>query len=511
MFTQQDTEQLFQQGIELKDAKRQQETVKNHAFVSVVRPAVANDGVLMMDEAEIRQIIGFYEQNAPEEKIVKFVPASGAASRMFKDLHSFRNGDASELTTKSVSFFFEHLSEFAFFQALKKKITDNGLNLSELLKKKDYFTVIDYLLTEKGLNYAKTPKGLIFFHQYGAVSRTAFEEHWVEAAEYGCDADKNAHLHFTVSPEHKEDFEQLKNDLLPQYEQQYGMQFHIEFSIQYSATDTLAFAEDNTPFRTETGELVLRPGGHGSLIKNLNEIDADILFIKNIDNVCLDKYKKDTIIYKKLLVGLLLDFKKQIFRFLHEMEHKLLSEEQLQEIEQFLQSKFFISLSDAYKHLPLAEKQAVLFEKLNRPIRICGMVKREDEPGGGPFWVQNAADEISLQIVETSEMDLSDPTQKVCLDKSEFFNPVDLVCSLKNYRGKPFNLPDYVDFSRYFISEKSQNGKRLKAIENPGLWNGAMSDWLTVFVAVPLATFSPVKTVNDLIRKEHNEFAHKSQ
>jgi hypothetical protein len=507
MFTQQDIERLLQQGIEVKEAERQHEIVKNNSgFLSVVKPAVSGDGILTMDEYCMRQIIRSYEQNTHNEKIVKFVPASGAASRMFKDLHSFRDGNTSESVRKEVNFFFEHLTEFAFFHALKQKLTENGLNLAELLKKKDYFTIIDYLLTEKGLNYAKTPKGLIFFHQYETLARTAFEEHLVEAMEYACDANKNVHLHFTVSPEHWEGFETLKNNLLPQYEQLCGIQFNIEFSTQHSSTDTMAFAADNMPFRTEKGELIFRPGGHGSLLKNLNEIDADVLFIKNIDNVCLDRYKKDTITYKKLLVGLLLEFKKQIFNFLHEMEYELLSEEKLTEIEQKKKKKFFISMPNSYQNLSLAEKQNLLFERLNRPIRICGMVKREEEPGGGPFWVKNAAGKISLQIVETSEMNLFDKSQKECLDKSEFFNPVDLVCSLKNYRGKPFNLSDYLDFSRYFISEKSQNGMPLKAIENPGLWNGAMSDWLTIFAEVPLSTFSPVKTVNDLLRKEHNQF-----
>jgi hypothetical protein len=506
MFTEQDREQLFQQGIEVKEAERQYDIVKNNSgYVDVVKPAVSGCGILAMDENYKQQLISRYEQNLSNEKIVKFVPASGAASRMFKDLHSFRNGGTSASATKAARFFFEHLHEFAFFQALKKKIAENGLNLAELLEKKDYCTVIDYLLTEKGLNYAQTPKGLILFHQYGEIARTAFEEHLVEAMEYACDKAQNVRLHFTVSPEHWSAFETVKNDLVPQYEQQYGTPFDIEFSTQHSSTDTLAFAADNTPFRAEDGKLVFRPGGHGSLIKNINEIDADILFIKNIDNVCLDKYKKDTIVYKKLLIGLLLDLKMLIFNFLNEMEGELLSEEKLQEIERFLQEKFFITMPDSYQNLSLAEKQNGLFEKLNRPVRICGMVKREDEPGGGPFWVKNPQGEISLQIVETSEMDLSDLSQKERLDSSEFFNPVDLVCLLKNYRGKAFNLSDYVDFSRYFISEKSQNGKPLKAIENPGLWNGAMSDWLTVFAEVPLSTFSPVKTVNDLLRKEHNQ------
>ena len=507
MFTQQEIEQLFQQEIEIKEVERQCAIVKNDGgFVTVARPAVSDDGILTVCENSVHQIISNYMQNPPKEKIVKFVPASGAASRMFRDLHSYGDSDTAEPTVKSVTHFFEHLNEFAFFPALKKKITEDGQNVAELLRKKDYFTLIDYLLTEKGLNYANTPKGLLFFHQYGTTSRTAFEEHLIEAMEYACDTDKNVYLHFTVSPEHWEDFELLKNELASHYEQQFGIQFHIEFSTQHSSTDTLAFAADNTPLRTEEGKLVFRPGGHGSLLKNLNEIDADIVFIKNIDNVCLDRYKKDTIAYKKLLIGLLLEYKKQIFRFLHEMDKELLSEEKLTEIEQFLQSTFFIFLPDTYQNLPLAEKQTILFEKMNRPVRICGMVKREDEPGGGPFWVKNAENEISLQIVETSEMNLSEKSQKECLDNSEFFNPVDLVCSLKNYRGKSFDLLDYVDFSRYFITEKSQNGTPLKAIENPGLWNGAMSDWLTVFVAVPLSTFSPVKTVNDLLRKEHNNF-----
>ena len=503
MFTQQDIEQLTQQDIAMKDAERQCDTVRNNSrFVEVVRPAISNDGILTLDENRVRQVVSGYEQEISREKIVKFVPASGAASRMFKDLHNFREGTTAK--QKTITDFFEHLHEFAFFKELKQKIAENGENLSELLQKKDYAALIDYVLTEKGLNYAQTPKGLILFHQYGTVARTAFEEHLVEAMEYACDADKNVYLHFTVSPEHWEAFENLKNDLVPQYEQQFDIQFFIEFSTQYSSTDTLAFAADNTPFRTTDGRLLLRPGGHGSLLKNLDEIDADIVCIKNIDNVCLDRYKQDSITYKKLLVGLLLEYKNQIFNLLQEMENELLSEEKLQEIEKFLQERFFVSVPDTYKNLSLAERQNILFEKLNRPIRICGMVKREDEPGGGPFWVKNVQGEISLQIVETSEINLAEDTQKNCLDKSEFFNPVDLVCSLKNYRGKPFYLPDYVDFSRYFVSEKSQNGTTLKAIENPGLWNGAMSDWLSIFVAVPLSTFSPVKTVNDLLRKEHN-------
>ena len=507
MFTQQDIEQLFQQEVEIEEAERQCGIAQNGCgFVSVVRPAVSNDGILTIDEQSVHQIVSGYQQRHPTEQIVKFVPASGAASRMFKELHAYRDGNTAEPTEKSVTFFFDHLNEFAFFQTLKQKIAEDGLNIAELIQNKDYCTLIDYVLTEKGLNYAQTPKGLILFHQYEAIARTAFEEHWVEAMEYACDADKNIYLHFTVSPEHWENFEILKNELVLKYEQLFGIQIHIEFSTQYASTDTLAFAADNTPLRTEAGKLVFRPGGHGSLLKNLSEIDADIVCIKNIDNVCLDRYKKDTIVYKKLLIALLLEFKNQIFNFLHEMDNELLSEEKLQEIEKFLQEKFFVSLPDSYQGLSLAEKQNVLFEKLNRPVRICGMVKREEEPGGGPFWVKNENGEISLQIVETSEMNLADKTQKECLEKSEFFNPVDLVCLLKNYRGKPFNLSDYVDFSRYFVSEKSQNGVPLKAIENPGLWNGAMSDWLTVFAAVPLSTFSPVKTVNDLLRKEHNSF-----
>jgi len=506
MFSKQDIEQLLQHGIDLKEAERQQEIVKNSSsYVHVVRPATVNDGILFIDEKDLNSMNAHYEQNPPTEKMVKFVPASGAASRMFKDLHAYEENSAVPMP-KSVAFFFEHLNEFAFFNLLKKELSKNGLDLSELLEKEAYSTIIDYVLAEKGLSYAKTPKGLVFFHQYGESIRTAFEEHWVEAMEYACSEEKNTYLHFTVSPEHLDGFENLKNNLLLQYEQQYGIQFNIEFSTQHPSTDTLAFSADHTFFRTEKGELVFRPGGHGSLIKNLNDIDADLVFIKNIDNICLDRYKKDTITYKKALINLLLELKKQIFDFLYEMDNDLLSEERLMEIEAFLQKNFFISMPSSYQALSLAEKQNALFEKLNRPIRIGGMVKREDEPGGGPFWVKNAQGEMSLQIVETSEMNLSDKEQKECLDKSQFFNPVDLVCSLKNYRGKHFDLFDYIDFSRYFIAEKSQNGKLLKAIENPGLWNGAMSNWLTVFVVVPLSTFSPVKTINDLLRKEHNHF-----
>ncbi len=508
MFSPLDLTQILQHGISKDSAERQQDIVnQNKINVNIIKPALKQDGLFLFGKQDINNIISGYSKKIAGQEIVKFVPASGAATRMFKDLfialEELSGDEMFDNYTDAVSTFFENLPRFAFFDLLKERLMKKGLDIDKLLAEKKYQPVLLCLLTEQGLNYAKLPKGLLLFHRYVQHTRTALEEHLTEAAGYACGDDKVARLHFTVSPEHMDHFQLHCRQVVPLYEKQFGITYKIDFSTQHSSTDTIAFTKDNEPFRNRKGSLVFRPGGHGSLIENLNNIKADIVLIKNIDNVTLDKYKPDTIEYKKLLVSFLLSLREQVFACLNRFDKQSLSSEEIKKAEDFLRDKFFIRLEEGYDNLPLADKQVYLYRILDRPIRVCGMVQREEEPGGGPFWVKDSNGKLSLQIVETSEMDLSDLSQQANLETSEFFNPVDLACSVKNHRGEPFNLLDFVDYSRYFISEKSHEGKTLKAIENPGLWNGAMSDWLTVFIAVPLSTFTPVKTVNDLLRKEH--------
>jgi hypothetical protein len=402
----------------------------------------------------------------------------------------------------SVSLFFENLPKFAFFDALKECLEKDNLDIEKLLSEKKYLPILQYLLTEKGLDYGKSPKGLLLFHRFFDQRRTALEEHLVEAT-YVSGNDKTVYLHFTVSPEHLEDFKAHCREVVPPYEKLFGVEYKIDFSFQQPSTDTIAFTTDNQPFRDKNGHLVFRPGGHGSLIENLNKIDADIILIKNIDNVSMERNRSDTTDFKKLLVCFMIRLQIRVFEYLNKFDTQPCFAENIEDVEVFLQKILFIRLTEDYFKLSLEEKQAYLHRFLNRPMRVCGVVKREEEPGGGPFWVRNENGEESLQIVETSEIDATDPKQMEILDKSVYFNPVDVACSTKNYRGEAFHLPDFVDYSRYFVSEKSHEGKTLKAIENPGLWNGAMSDWITVFLSVPLTTFTPVKTVNDLLRKEH--------
>ena len=514
MFSQSDIDQITAHGIPLPSAQRQQEIVCEEKPIEIIKPALKDDGVFSFGESEIMYLIADYKKQILDKSIIKFVPASGAATRMFKDLFDAWNNikvNPSYQLSNATKLFFDKLPQFAFFDDLKQCMNQQGKCLKEAIAEKNYGIILEYLLAEKGLNYAYLPKGLLLFHQYDDNKRTAFEEHLAETAMYACNDDKIARLHFTVSEEHQTLFEKHCREVVPNYEKQFGIHYQIDFSVQHSSTDTIAFAQDNTPFRNEKDDLLFRPGGHGSLIENLNNLNADIVLIKNIDNVTLDNHKKDTVIYKKVLVSFLLKVQQQIFNYLNFFNNQTDNENIIAEIELFLKDNFFISLPTSYLNFSLQEKQEFLYQTLNRPIRICGMVKQENEPGGGPFWVKDLNDNLSLQIVEMSEMNLSDPKQQEILNNSQFFNPVDLACSLKNHKGEKFDLHKFIDHSRYFVSEKSHEGQILKAIENPGLWNGAMSNWLTVFVAVPLSTFSPVKTVNDLLRKEHSSFIAFSQ
>ena len=457
MFSQSDIDQITAHGIPLQSAQRQQEIVCEERPIEIIKPALKDDGVFFFEQQEITHLIADYEKQIFGKSIVKFVPASGAATRMFRELFDTWNNikvNPSYQLSNAAKLFFDKLPQFAFFDDLEQCMNQQEICLKEAIAEKNYGIILEYLLAEKGLNYAHLPKGLLLFHQYDDNKRTAFEEHLAEAAMYACNDDKIARLHFTVSKEHKVLFEKHCRKIVPNYEKQFGIHYQIDFSVQHSSTDTIAFAQDNTPFRNKKGDLLFRPGGHGSLIENLNNLNVDIVLIKNIDNVTLDIHKKDTVIYKKVLVSFLLKVQQKIFEYLNLFDNQTDNENIIAEIGLFLKDNFFISMPTSYPNLSLREKQDFLYQTLNRPIRICGMVKQENEPGGGPFWVKDLNNNLSLQIVEMSEMNLSDPKQQAILNDAQFFNPVDLVCSLKNYKGGKFDLHKYIDHSRYFVSEK---------------------------------------------------------
>ena len=470
MFDEKDLEQFKKKGTNAESVKAQLELIKNgFPFLELEAAASIGNGIMAFDDSQRNVYIKTWDAYCSDGKhsITKFVPASGAASRMFKDLFAFLDADYSVPTTKFEKTFFDGIEKFAFFKDL------------------------DAL-----------PKGLLKFHSYKTSARTPFEEHMAESSMYASGNDGVVNIHFTVSPEHWPLFKKLADSCSKSFSKRFGTTYSITFSEQKPSTDTVAAAADGTPFRNDDGSILFRPGGHGALIENLNELDTDIVFIKNIDNVVPDHLKTDTVTYKKLLAGVLVNIQSKVFDYLHLLDSGKCTAAKLKTISNFVTETLCCRSSDLDK---LDSKQLAewLHSKLNRPIRVCGMVKNVGEPGGGPFLAYNSDGTVSLQILESSQIDLNDARKKEMFTKGTHFNPVDLVCAVRNYKGKHFNLPDYVDKATGFISSKSKNGRELKALELPGLWNGAMSDWNTIFVEVPLSTFNPVKTVNDLLRPQH--------
>ncbi|MCL1851113.1 MAG: DUF4301 family protein [Bacteroidetes bacterium] len=460
-------------------------------FAHIARNVTIGNGIVKFSEKEIQHWIDIYELKAKNKEIVKFVPASGAASRMFKDLY---DALLNENPNEKAKLYVDKIRDFAFFEDLKKTIEKNRISFDEVMHDETSKIPFEYLLEEKGLNYGNLPKGLLKFHKYANETRTALEEHLVESALYAKSGDDVCRLHFTVSPNHLEKFEELVAEVKDRYEQRFGITYQITYSIQEPSTDTLAAELDNTPFRDKNGDLLFRPGGHGALIENLNKIHADLVFVKNIDNVTTEDNLKPTLLYKKALAGYLFYLQEKSFNYQEQLIDNQLSNDNLKEIIDFAENELFIQFEN---EKPTPEK---VLQKLHRPMRICGVVKNEGEPGGGPFWVTNRKGETSLQIVESSQIDKSNPQQKDFMTSASHFNPVDMFCCYKDISDKFFNLVQYVDPYTGFISEKSYEGRILKAMELPGLWNGAMADWITVFVEVPLSTFNPVKTVFDLLR-----------
>lgn len=504
MLSQEDLRQIASKGISEEQIAVQLDEFKTgFPFLKLEAAAAIGKGIIAPEESEREQMIAAWDAYKAEgKKIVKFVPASGAASRMFKDMFAFLSADYDVPTTDFEKKYFDNIHHFAFFGALDEKCVENcGKGIDQLMAEGNYKAVVANMLEAKGLNYGQLPKGLLLFHNYENGPRTPMEEHLVEGALYAA-SNGEANVHFTVSHEHMALFEQKVESKVDGYADKYGIKYNISFSEQKPSTDTIAANPDNTPFRTEDGKLLFRPGGHGALIENLNEIDADVIFIKNIDNVVPDRLKGDTVTYKQLIAGVLVTLQKKAFEYLRLLDTGRYDHEQLEEIIRFLQRDLCCRNADI-KLLEDAELVIYLHKKLNRPMRVCGVVKNVGEPGGGPFLTYNQDGTVSLQILESSQIDKSNVEYQKMFTEGTHFNPVDLVCAVKDYKGNRFNLPEFVDKSTGFISSKSKNGKELKALELPGLWNGAMSDWNTVFVEVPLSTFNPVKTVNDLLREQH--------
>lgn len=504
MLSQQDLSQIAGKGIsEEKLNKQLEEFETGFPFLKLEAAAAVGHGIMAPDEEEREAYVQAWDAyKAQGKNIVKFVPASGAASRMFKNMFAFLSADYTEPTTDFEKQYFDNIKKFAFREALCEKCRLNdGKRIKELIADGNYKAVVANMLEPKGLNYGQLPKGLLLFHNYEDGPRTPMEEHLVEAALYASSKGE-ANVHFTVSHDHLELFKAKVAEKVETFAKKYGVKYNISFSEQKPSTDTVAVNPDNTLFRNEDGSMLFRPGGHGALIENLNDINADVVFIKNIDNVVPDRLKDETVTYKQLIAGVLVTLQKKAFAYLEKLEKGEYTHEYLEEIIRFVQRDLCCRKADI-KELEDADLVIYLRKKLNRPMRVCGVVKNVGEPGGGPFLTYNQDGTVSLQILESSQIDKTNEEYQKMFTEGTHFNPVDLVCAVKDYKGQPFNLPDFVDKSTGFISSKSKNGKELKALELPGLWNGAMSDWNTVFVEVPLATFNPVKTVNDLLREQH--------
>ena len=504
MLSQQDQQQLASKGISEAQVEHQLGQFKTgFPFLRLEAAAAIGNGIVAPDEQERKQYVEAWQQYKAEgRRVVKFVPASGAASRMFKDMFAFVDAPYDVPTTDFEKKYFDNIEHFAFYGELDAACQKNcGKSIKQLIADGEYKAVAANMLKAEGLNYGQLPKGLLLFHNYPEGPRTPMEEHLVEGALYAA-SNGEAHVHFTVSHEHMELFRQKVAQKADHYAQKYGIKYDITFSEQKPSTDTIAANPDGTPFRNSDGSLLFRPGGHGALIENLNEIEADVIFVKNIDNVVPDRLKADTVEWKQVIAGVLVSLQKKAFEYLRLLDTGRYTHEQIEEIIRFVQHDLCCRKADI-KQLEDADLVIYLRGKLNRPMRVCGVVKNVGEPGGGPFLTYNQDGTVSLQILESSQIDKSNKEYMEMFTKGTHFNPVDLVCAVRDYKGQPFDLPKYVDPSTGFISQKSKSGKELQALELPGLWNGAMSDWNTVFVEVPLSTFNPVKTVNDLLREQH--------
>ena len=507
-FSAKDKDQLSALGITAEKAAEQIIVFKQGIPpVRLEEAAIVGNGIVRLDEAEQHQFKVRYREQLPGKNVLKFVPASGAASRMFKILFEFLeafnpDSDNLELFLKEpkwqgIKQFRDGLSNFPFFQLVSSRIDLQGTDSG-----KDLYAFIREMIAPEGLNYGFFPKGMLPFHKYGEALSTPFEEHLREAAAHAS-SNGSAILHFTISEAHRSLFENEFTEIHERVTQETGCQFQVGYSYQKASTDTLAVTPENEPFRDQDGKLLFRPGGHGALIENLDEQQADIIFIKNIDNVTIRANQPLLTDWKEILGGYLFDIQKETFDWLHQLDNGSNTGIDIERLVGFVKNKLNTPIPDTFALLNIDEQCSFLRDCLNRPIRICGMVKNEGEPGGGPFWVRSSDGKVSLQIVESAQVDLSEASQQEIFKSATHFNPVDLVCGVRDYKGQKFKLTDFVDANQGFITDKTYEGRNLKALELPGLWNGAMAFWNTVFVEVPIATFNPVKTVNDLLKPAH--------
>ena len=511
-FSSSDFLHIYEYGIPVKNIQKQLNFFKEGIpKADVVSPATLSNGILKLSEKDFHEQANFFDAYKLNLKLNKFVPASGAASRMFKFLTEFLNefdvenesinAYINQKKASELSIFIVGMEKFPFFEAIDKQLRAEFTDFDSLDRSFKNYYFIKLLLSSDYFDFASKPKGILPFHKYTNHIATPVEEHLQECTHYS-NTNSGSHLHFTVSESHQKYFEDIVRTIKPKIENKSGVVIDISYSYQNKSTDTLAVTMENKPFRDDKGLLVFRPGGHGALIENLNNLDADIVFIKNIDNVIQNNLEKISL-YKKGLAGMLLRLQQQVFRYLNALDSVIIEPELIDEITFFLKEKLNITMNATFHLGNLETKIIELQNFLNRPIRVCGMVKNEGEPGGGPFWVRDKQGRVSLQIVESSQVDLDDDNQKAILNAATHFNPVDLVCGIKNYKNEKFDLRKFVDYNSGFIVEKNVVGENIKGYELPGLWNGAMANWLTVFVQVPLITFNPVKTVNDLLKPAH--------
>jgi len=511
-FTAHNFVQLIYHGLNLDVISSHIEFIKQGSkTVQIDRPARIGDGILHFEPEQMKHLAIYFDGHKDAHKLQKFVPASGAASRMFKFLNLFLanfqpenesiNAYINRSGNNELAVFLAGIEKFPFFKNIQDQLQRDFADYSSWNQDQKNYQLIVCLLHPDQLDLANKPKGVLDFHTYPTHLATPIEEHLKECAAYAS-ANGFSHLHFTVSEAHEALFKTIVQQVKPGIEKATQTQLQVNYSYQFSHTDTLAVAENHEPFRDENKALLIRPAGHGALLHNLSQLDADLVFVKNIDNVIQNRLE-EIALYKKALAGYLLQLQEKIFLILQQIDSQTISEFEISGVVNWMQSTLNCAINDDFYKFTTENKWGYIKDKLNRPIRVCGMVKNEGEPGGGPFWVRNSKGNLSLQIIESSQVNTANTQQLQLLQQATHFNPVDLVCGLKNYRGQKFDLPSFVDPNTGFVVDKNKNGVHFKAYELPGLWNGAMARWLTVFVEVPLLTFNPVKTVNDLLKSAH--------
>jgi len=485
LFSRRQVRELKERGISLAEAYRQYEMLKRGAYyVKLVRPCRVGDGILTIPEREYHNLLTLHDEAMAAGRMMKFVPASGAATRMFQDWYRVLAGEF-----KDEGVFLSELEKYPFYSLLKERITAHGLEIGNLSGRQ----VAEFILTERGLNYGNLPKALIPFHRYREEIRTALEEHLIEAAMYIVDMKGVCRLHFTTPPHQWDLMASFIDQIKGIYEKKCGVVYALTLSPQSPGTDTIALGEDGQVVKDKVGQILFRPGGHGALLKNLHELRGDLIFIKNIDNVVREENLPEVAFWHKLMGGFVVEREREIHGLLREIKSG-----KIKNAEEYVTEVLGL-------RIPREEgkKAEFLYTSLHRPVRVCGMVRNEGEPGGGPFWVETKEGEISLQIVEEAQVDLSSPKEMKKWREATHFNPVDLVCSLRDENGFNYRLFDFADESMALVTYKSEQGRTIRVVEHPGLWNGGMARWITFFIEIPTSIFNPVKTCTDLLRPTH--------